>query len=109
MGFLDNLKDKAEEFGEKAREGYGAAKDKASDLIDELDKDDATSADKTEAAADHSAEAPDEAYRGLDEAVAEAAAAASATETAADQVGDVGSAPAADPLEPGSQVAHEVG
>jgi hypothetical protein len=109
MGFLDNLKDKAEEFGEKAREGYGAAKDKASDLIDELDKDDATSADKTEAAADHSAEAPDEASRGLDEAVAEAAAAASATETAADQVGDVGSAPAADPLEPGSQVAHEVG
>ena len=26
MGFLDNLKDKAEEFGEKAKEGLGAAK-----------------------------------------------------------------------------------
>ena len=28
MGFLDELKDKAEEFGEKAKEGFGAAKDK---------------------------------------------------------------------------------
>ena len=94
MGFLDNLKDKAEEFGERAKAGYGAAKDKASDLIadvnDRLDEDDATSADKVEAAAD------------------KAAAGASATETAADQVGDVGSAPAADPLEPGGQVADEV-
>ena len=41
MGFLDDLKGKAEEFGEKAKEGFEAAKDRASDLIgdanDELD------------------------------------------------------------------------
>jgi hypothetical protein len=28
MGFLDELKDKAEEFGDKAKEGFGSAKDK---------------------------------------------------------------------------------
>lgn len=28
MGFFDELKDKAEEFGDKAKEGFGAAKDK---------------------------------------------------------------------------------
>jgi hypothetical protein len=111
MGFLDNLKDKAEEFGEKAKEGFGAARDKASDLIDDvkdrMDKDDETSADDVEA--DHSAGSVDDASRGLDEAVAEARAAdAFATETAADEVGDVGTAPVADPLEPGDQVADTV-
>jgi len=34
MGFFDELKDKAEEFGDKAKEGIGAAKDKAEDVID---------------------------------------------------------------------------
>ena len=110
MGFLDNLKDKAEEFGEKAKEGFGAARDKASDLIDDvkdrMDKDDETSEDVP---ADHSAESVDDASRGLDEAVAEARAAdAFATETAADEVGDVGTAPVADPLEPGDRVADTV-
>jgi hypothetical protein len=52
MGFLDNLKDKTEELGEKA--GFGAARD----------------------------------------------AEISAVETPADEVGDVGHAPAADPLDP---------
>jgi hypothetical protein len=113
MGFLDNLKGKAEEFGEKAKEGFEAAKDKASDLMgdvkDRLDKDDATLADKVGAAPDHSPEGVNEVSRGLDEAVAEAPAAdVFATETAADEVGDVGNAPATDPLEPGDRVADAV-
>ena len=114
MGFLDSLKDKAEEFGERAKGGFEAAKDKASALIgdakDRIDKDEEASADKVEAAADHSPESVDDASRGLDEAVAEAKAAAeaSATETAADEVGDVGAAPVTDPLEPGDRVADAV-
>ena len=36
MGFLDNLKDKAEEFGDKAKEGFEAAKDKASDVVEDV-------------------------------------------------------------------------
>src|ERR671920_1717112 len=59
MGFLDDLKGKAEEFGEKAK----------------------------------------------DKAVAESGI---ATETAADEVGDVGSAPAVDPLEPDERVTNSV-
>ena len=34
MGFLDEIKNKAEELGEKAGEAFEAAKDKAGDLID---------------------------------------------------------------------------
>ena len=45
MGFLDELKDKAGELGGKAKDGLGAAKDKAADLIGDVkerfDKDDA--------------------------------------------------------------------
>ena len=113
MGFLDDLKGKAEEFGEKAREGFEAGKDKASDLIgdvkDRLDKDDATVADTVETAPDHSPGGVNEASRGLDESVAEAwAADVSTTETAADEVGDVGNAPAIDPLDPGDRVADAV-
>jgi ABC-type transporter Mla subunit MlaD len=108
MGFLDDLKDKAEEFGERAKEGLGAARDKASDLIgdvrDRLDQDE-TSADEDVATADQPTEAVNDEPRGLDEAVAEAGA---ATETAADAVGDVGPAPVADPLEPGDRVADAV-
>ncbi|HEY6688435.1 MAG TPA: hypothetical protein VI094_19750 [Propionibacteriaceae bacterium] len=44
MGFLDELKDKAEEFGNKAKEGFEAAKDKTEDVIenakDSFDSDD---------------------------------------------------------------------
>ena len=36
MGFFDELKDKAEEFGDKAKEGFGAAKDKTEDVIDNV-------------------------------------------------------------------------
>ena len=46
MGFLDELKDKAEEFGDKAKEGFGAAKDKTEEVIenvkDRFDGDDET-------------------------------------------------------------------
>ena len=36
MGFLDELKDKAEDFGDKAKEGFGAAKDKAEGVIENV-------------------------------------------------------------------------
>ena len=53
MGFLDELKDKAGELGGKAKEGLGAAKDKAADLIgdvkERLDKDDTEQADRDKA------------------------------------------------------------
>jgi hypothetical protein len=46
MGFLDELKDKAEEFGDKAEEGFSAAKDKGEEVIenvkDRFDGDDDT-------------------------------------------------------------------
>ena len=35
MGILDDLKHKAEELGDKAREGFDSAKDKAGDLLDD--------------------------------------------------------------------------
>jgi hypothetical protein len=45
MSFLDELKDKAGELGEKAKGGIEAAKEKAADLVDDvkerLDRDDA--------------------------------------------------------------------
>lgn len=91
MGFLDNLKDKAEEFGDKA-------KDRAADLIgdvkdrfdgDETAADQPTSQDKVEDAVDYSPESLEEAAQGAPDAVAESTAAAEA------------SAPfAVDPLEP---------
>jgi hypothetical protein len=36
MGFLDELKDKAEEFGEKAKDGFGAGKDKTEEVIENV-------------------------------------------------------------------------
>jgi hypothetical protein len=46
MGFLDELKDKPEEFGDKAKEGLGAAKDNTEEVIenvkDRFDGDDDT-------------------------------------------------------------------
>ena len=36
MGFLDNLKGKAEELGDKAKEGLEVAKDRAEDLAGDL-------------------------------------------------------------------------
>ncbi len=58
-GFFDELKDKAEEFGDKAKEGFGAANDKAEDAFDNVkdrfDGDD-TVADQAKDAADSSTE-----------------------------------------------------
>lgn len=46
MGFLDELKDKAEEFGDRAKEGFGSANDKTEAVIenvkDRFDGDDET-------------------------------------------------------------------
>lgn len=36
MGFLDELKGKAGELGEKAKHGFGSARDKASDLVEDV-------------------------------------------------------------------------
>src|SRR6188472_2421079 len=36
MGFLDELKDKAEESGDEAKEGFEAAKDKTKDVIENV-------------------------------------------------------------------------
>jgi hypothetical protein len=36
MGFLDELKDNAEEFGDKAKEGFETAKDKTEDVIENV-------------------------------------------------------------------------
>jgi hypothetical protein len=98
MGFLDNLKDKAEEFGERAKEGFEAAKDKAGDLVgdvkERIDKDE-TSQDKVEAAADYSPESVAEASKGIDDAVAESKAAAEAS-----------APPAVDPLDPAVESAE---
>ena len=94
MGFLDNLKDKAEEFGEKAKEGFEAAKDKASDLVgdvkDRLDNDGESGTDPAAPAADRE-EVGNPSY-GLDDAVAESTA-------AGDPVADGTAVPATDPLE----------
>jgi hypothetical protein len=90
MGFLDNLKDKAEQFGERAKEGFEAAKDKASDLVDDVEerRDDESGTEPVEPAADRSPEGVGNASYGLDDAVAES--------TFGDPVTD---APATDPLE----------
>jgi hypothetical protein len=74
MGFLDELKDKAEEFGEKVKEGSGASKDK-SEVVVENTKDpfesDNTVADKADDAAAFSTEAVSDAAEGINRAVTE--------------------------------------
>ena len=74
MGFLDELKDKAEEFGEKAKETFGGTTDKPEGVIenakDRFDKDD-TPAEKAGEAADSSTEAVSDAAEGRKQAVAD--------------------------------------
>lgn len=69
MGFLDELKDKAEEFGDKAQEGFGAAKDKTEEVIENV-KDrfdgDETPAEKDVAAEPVPAAAEDASTEGQD-------------------------------------------
>ena len=96
MGFLDDLKDKAEDFGDKAKEGFDAAREKASDLVgdvkDRFDGDDETPAtESAEPGIDYSPAAVDEAAAG---GISEAATSAGggsveATESPVDSIGDV--------------------
>jgi hypothetical protein len=55
MGFLDELKDKAEEFGDQAKEAFGASTYKAEEVIenmkDRFDSDDTAAEKAGEAAA----------------------------------------------------------
>jgi len=86
MGFLDNLKDKAGDVGDKAKEGLGTAREKAADLVedvkDRLDGDDDTpEAVTTEGDADYSP--------GISEPAADAGVTApSASESALGSLGD---------------------
>jgi hypothetical protein len=97
MGFLDDLKGKAEEFGRKAREGFEVAKDKAANLVGDLKErfdHDETSADGAQPASGYSPDAAQGASYGLHDAVTEWTAAGEAT--AADGTEE----PAVDPLDP---------
>jgi hypothetical protein len=85
MGFLDELKDKAEAFGEKAKESFGGAPDQTETVIenakDRFDKDN-TPAEKAGEAADSST---DDAAEGMKQAVADTSdSAKSAAEDASD-------------------------
>ena len=68
MGFLDELKDKAEAFGEKAKDSFGGATDQTENVIenvkDRFDKDD-TPAEKAGEAVDSSTEAVSDAAEGM--------------------------------------------
>jgi hypothetical protein len=88
MGFLDELKDKAEAFGEKAKDSFGGATDQTENVIenvkDRFDKDDSP-AEKAGEAADSSTEAVSDAAEGVEQAVADTSGSAkSAAEGAKD-------------------------
>ncbi len=88
MGFLDELKDKAEAFGEKAKDSFGGATDQTENVIenvkDRFDKDDSP-AEKAGEAADSSTEAVSDAAEGMKQAVADTSdSAKSAAEDAKD-------------------------
>ena len=102
MGLLDDLKDKAEDFGEKAKEGFEAAKDKAGDLgekakdkasdlvedvKDKFDGDDEVApTDKVEEAVNYSPGTDEDASAGINEAVENATRAAEESAPPADAV-----------------------
>jgi hypothetical protein len=69
MGFLDELKDKAEEFGDKATEGFGAAKDKTEEVIENV-KDRFDGDDETPTLSEESVGYSSEGAEGIKEAVA---------------------------------------
>jgi uncharacterized phage infection (PIP) family protein YhgE len=71
MGFMDELKDKAEEFGDKAVEGFGSAKDKTEEVIENV-KDRFDGDDDTPTLADESVGYSSEGADGIKEAVGEA-------------------------------------
>ena len=101
MGFLDDLKGKAEDFGEKAKEGFETAKDKAADLIDDVkdrfdNDDDKTSEDKVEEALNYD---PGAVETASEEGIAEAAAGVEPTlEPASDSMADPTTSPASESL-----------
>jgi hypothetical protein len=68
MGFLDELKDKAEQFGDKAREGFGGPKDKTEEVIENV-KDRFDGDDDTPTLADESVGYSGEGAEGIKEAV----------------------------------------
>jgi uncharacterized protein YjbJ (UPF0337 family) len=71
MGFMDELKDKAEEFGDKAKEGFGSAKDKTEEVIENV-KDRFDGDDDTPTLPDESVGYSSEGAEGIKEAVGEA-------------------------------------
>ncbi len=91
MGLLDDLKDQAGDLGEKAKQGLGTAKDKASDLIDDVkDKfdgdDEVAPTDKVEEAVNYSPGTDEDASAGINEAVENATLAAEESAPPADAV-----------------------
>ena len=76
MGFLDNLKDKAGDVGDKAKEGLGTAREKAADLVEDVkdrldgDEDTPEAATGPRTDADYSPAAVDEAAGGISEPAA---------------------------------------
>jgi hypothetical protein len=69
MGFLDELKDKAEDFEDKAKEGFGAPKDKTEEVIENVkDRFDGTPAEKDVTAEPAAAAAEDTSTEGPESA-----------------------------------------
>jgi hypothetical protein len=86
MGFLDELKDKAEQFGDKAQEGFGAAKDKTEEVIENV-KDRFDGDDDTPTLADEEVGYSSEGAEGIKEAVGEATESESAGSAVDEAVG----------------------
>jgi hypothetical protein len=95
MGFLDELKDKAEEFGDKAKQGFGTAKDKTEEVIENV-KDRFEGDDETPTLADEPVGYSGEGVTGTKEATGDATESAGsavdeavgAQESAADRTPD---------------------
>jgi hypothetical protein len=69
VGFLDELKDKAEEFEDKAKEGFGATEDKSEEVIENA-KDRFDSRDDAATRADEAVDYSSETAEGIKYAVA---------------------------------------
>jgi hypothetical protein len=75
MGFLDELKDKAEGFAEKAKDGFGAGQDKTEEVFenvkDRFDGDDAsaTAQDSAESIGESAGGATEAGAASVDEAL----------------------------------------
>jgi hypothetical protein len=97
MGFMAELKDKAEGFGDRAQECFGAPRDKTEDVIenvkDRFDSDDSAGLDAADAGIS---------TESVSRAMAEGIRAAGTTESAASVDEALGSQEAADDIEAGS-------